>query len=208
MGYVGLSLSFCVRDIAEGRVSLNEVEKIITGTKATTGAEWRDVFDKYQQFYWYNKPAECLHIARQLLRAGKIEQPRFRGEEAAFVGDYHWLLNGKPVFNRKERSVRLSRSSNVEDSKHAVEINVVTGETRTVWPQWSLMLSNRTGRIAAGNEVLVTFAPFNHQGMMTDFVFVNDIGNQFLIRIGARDSFERVAATQIWGPCDNEKGSH
>ena len=29
-------------------------------------------------------------------------------------------------------------------------------------------------------------------------VFVNDIGNQFLIRIGARDSFERVAATQIW----------
>jgi hypothetical protein len=39
-------------------------------------------------------------------------------------------------------------------------------------------------------------------------VFVNDIGGQFLIRIGARDSFECVPATQIWGPCDNEKGNH
>ncbi len=39
-------------------------------------------------------------------------------------------------------------------------------------------------------------------------VFVNDIGGQFRIRIGARDSFERVTAKQIWGPCDNEKGNH
>src|SRR5260370_4796071 len=39
-------------------------------------------------------------------------------------------------------------------------------------------------------------------------VFVNDIGGQFLIRIGARDFFECVADNQIWGPCDNEKGSH
>jgi len=36
-------------------------------------------------------------------------------------------------------------------------------------------------------------------------VFVNDIGDQFLIRIGARDPFERVTANQIWGPVDNEK---
>ncbi len=40
------------------------------------------------------------------------------------------------------------------------------------------------------------------------YVFVNDIGDQFLIRIGAKDSFERVTANQIWGPCDNEKGNH
>src|SRR2546421_55387 len=26
--------------------------------------------------------------------------------------------------------------------------------------------------------------------------------------MGARDFFERVAANQIWGPCDKEKGSH
>ena len=38
-------------------------------------------------------------------------------------------------------------------------------------------------------------------------VFVNDIGGQFLIRIGARDSFEWVTDNQIWGPCDNEKGN-
>jgi hypothetical protein len=43
---------------------------------------------------------------------------------------------------------------------------------------------------------------------MLTSVFVNDIGGQFLIRIGARDSFEQVTANQIWGPCDNEKGNH
>ena len=39
-------------------------------------------------------------------------------------------------------------------------------------------------------------------------VFVNDIGGHFLIRIGASDFFEYVTATQIWGPCDNEKVNH
>ncbi len=39
-------------------------------------------------------------------------------------------------------------------------------------------------------------------------VFVNDIGGQFRIRIGASDSFECVTANQIWGPSDNEKGNH
>src|SRR5436305_15219514 len=39
-------------------------------------------------------------------------------------------------------------------------------------------------------------------------VFVKDIGGQFLIRIGASDPFERVTATQIWGPGDNEKRDH
>ena len=39
-------------------------------------------------------------------------------------------------------------------------------------------------------------------------VFVNDIGGQFLIRIGARDSFECVTAHQIWGPYDTKKGNH
>jgi len=39
-------------------------------------------------------------------------------------------------------------------------------------------------------------------------VFVNDIGGQFRIRIGARDSFEHVTDNQIWGPCDNKKGGH
>ena len=39
-------------------------------------------------------------------------------------------------------------------------------------------------------------------------VFVNDIGGQFRIRIGARDSFACVTDNQIWGPSDNEKGNH
>jgi hypothetical protein len=43
---------------------------------------------------------------------------------------------------------------------------------------------------------------------LRDLVFVNDIGGQFLIRIGARDFFECVTDNQIWGPCDNEKGNH
>jgi hypothetical protein len=44
--------------------------------------------------------------------------------------------------------------------------------------------------------------------MVVSSVFVNDIWGQFLIRIGARDSFECVTDNQIWGPCDNKKGNH
>src|SRR5947209_20436975 len=40
------------------------------------------------------------------------------------------------------------------------------------------------------------------------FVFVNDIGGQFLIRMGASDPGEPVAASQIWRPADNKKGEH
>jgi hypothetical protein len=39
-------------------------------------------------------------------------------------------------------------------------------------------------------------------------VFVNDIGGQFRIRMGASDSFAHVTANHIWGPSDNEKVTH
>ena len=53
-------------------------------------------------------------------------------------------------------------------------------------------------------EVVSTFATRSPLGSCS-FVFVNDIGGQFLIRIGARDSFECVTDNQIWEPCDNGK---
>ena len=43
---------------------------------------------------------------------------------------------------------------------------------------------------------------------LTFFKGEPDIGGQFRIRMGARDSFVSVTAKHIWGPCDNEKGNH
>lgn len=47
----GLSLSFCVRDIAEGKAALSDVEKIISGTKAETEKDWAEIAKRYLQVY-------------------------------------------------------------------------------------------------------------------------------------------------------------
>jgi hypothetical protein len=67
------------------------------------------------------------------------------------------------------------------------------------------------GRVACPQSTVLLSGGYQSSqpiGVSHPHVFVNDIGGQFLIRIGARDSFEQVTDNQIWGPCDNEKGNH
>ena len=88
---IGLSLSFCVKDIIEGRVDLTKVEKIITGTWFTD----RDMFHTgmkhtYCHTYWRKDPVTALNIAMHLWDLGKIDQPRARGETPPNISDGHW----------------------------------------------------------------------------------------------------------------------
>ncbi len=78
---IGLSVSFCVRDIASGKVSIDDVEKIIAGTCVSTPEHWEEVIKSYMESYWSfggqeSTPEACEQICRQLLAEGKIEQPR------------------------------------------------------------------------------------------------------------------------------------
>jgi len=74
---IGLSLSFCIRDIMAGKMLEADVTKIITNTSARTEADWDRLCAGYRQTYWRSFEADAVIALIQRLRAqGKIEQPR------------------------------------------------------------------------------------------------------------------------------------
>ena len=90
---IGISLSFCIRDIVTKKVALSDVEKIITGTKAATPEHWDDILQRYKAIYWKDFPDEAEKLARDLLAEGKIEQPRLIDGRSAYVGQGHWVTS-------------------------------------------------------------------------------------------------------------------
>jgi hypothetical protein len=83
---VGLSLSFCVRDIIEGNVSINDVAFIYSATKAETGEQWESVIDSYKRSYWYENPDEAERIARHFINENLVIQPRLEGKILNYAG--------------------------------------------------------------------------------------------------------------------------
>lgn len=76
MEYVGLSVSFCVRDI-------------IGGTNVPDG-DWSRVISLYRESYWSMNPDEGERICRLLVASGKIVQPRTLGKPAPNLVNGHW----------------------------------------------------------------------------------------------------------------------
>ena len=98
MGYIGYSLSFCVKDIVEGKIPLDEVNKLVTSTAIDSSEIMDQVMEQYKSIYWSDFPEEAERIARQLFAEGKIEQPKL------VCKDYyrnlrehtHWERDGQP----------------------------------------------------------------------------------------------------------------
>jgi hypothetical protein len=79
---IGLSLSFCVKDILAGHVPESDVTKIITSTAARTEADWNRLITSYCQIYWKAFESDVVIALIQRLRVqGKIEQPRLADPE-------------------------------------------------------------------------------------------------------------------------------
>lgn len=76
---VGLSLSFCVQDIVLGKMDINNVHFISTGTKIENEEHWQWVMDDYSHSYWTMNPDLAVKVATQLRDAGKLIQPRLEG---------------------------------------------------------------------------------------------------------------------------------
>jgi len=92
---VGLSVSFCVSDIARGAVDIQDVEKIKSGV---VSPHWDNTIAKYRDLYWRKFPDEAERIIRQLLAEGKIEQPRTSVQDSYYdIAAGHWLVNGEQV---------------------------------------------------------------------------------------------------------------
>lgn len=106
---VGLSLSFCVRDIMDGKVAIDDVQFITSGTHATCPEDWDEVIATYRKAYWYKDPDRGEVIARYFIGNGLILQPRMEGNRPLFHNslDRKWI----PVdeFNRLAREVAMRR---------------------------------------------------------------------------------------------------
>lgn len=90
---IGLSLSFCVKDLMAGRVVEAEVRKIIAGTACHTESDWDKLIADYRRTYWRTFDGDAVKALIQRLRAqSKIEQPRLADpEHVQYIGRGHWI---------------------------------------------------------------------------------------------------------------------
>lgn len=89
---IGLSLSFCVSEICEGSVRLEDVAKVITSTALTSSQEWDDAMQCYRDSYWRKYPDQGEAVAKELLATFRLEQPRLSEDHRGpFVGRVHWV---------------------------------------------------------------------------------------------------------------------
>ena len=86
---IGLSVSFCCRDIAKNKAREEFVEKIIAGTMCDNREIFETVLEQYLETYWKDCP-EAANIARRFWDKGLIDQPRTRGEDAPLLVRGHW----------------------------------------------------------------------------------------------------------------------
>jgi hypothetical protein len=86
---IGLSVSFCIREIAAGQVVIADVEKIVAGTNASTPEGWEKI---YRGSYWRDDPDKCEQILRKLLAEGKIQQPRVSGGQPPLLATDRGLI--------------------------------------------------------------------------------------------------------------------
>lgn len=77
---IGKSLTFCVRDIIDGRVDIRDVEYIIAGTAFETWDDWKDAIDEYCLSYWLSNPGVARRVVNNLIMTDRIIQPRLFGE--------------------------------------------------------------------------------------------------------------------------------
>lgn len=95
---IGLSVSFCILDIANGKVKAEEVTKIIGSTACLNNLDWGQVISKYALGEWKHADVQlCAKTLWQMLADGKIEQPRltdpdFDTWERVIRGP--WLVDG------------------------------------------------------------------------------------------------------------------
>lgn len=94
---IGLSLSFCIKDIIAGKVAEGAVEKIIANTRCETLEHWAEVIRIYREYYWADNSELGEAICWRFVAENKIDQPRCRGEEPHAISQGRWLVDGHHV---------------------------------------------------------------------------------------------------------------
>jgi hypothetical protein len=93
---IGLSLSFCVKDILDGRVIIDQVGRIITSTCAYNDERWAQLISGYSQSYWADYSADTINGVLARLRP-IIEQPRIDNKPHPNIARGHWVENESQI---------------------------------------------------------------------------------------------------------------
>jgi len=78
---IGRSLSFCIRDIAEKKINIDDVEFIVSSTRIENDDDLEKLFELYSVVYWAKNTTKCFLTALELWRSGRIFQPRLFDEK-------------------------------------------------------------------------------------------------------------------------------
>jgi hypothetical protein len=97
---IGLSLSLCVRDMIVHNIPVDRVSRITTGTAAPDEETFLRVVNDYAKSIWRKDRVRGIAIALDLWNAGKIDQPRLRGEPCYSLLRSIWVRVGDPMPER------------------------------------------------------------------------------------------------------------
>lgn len=98
---IGLSVSFCISDIINGKVQESAVEKIVAGTCAYTMKDWEPVIQQYRKSYWRVNPELGEAICWRFIAAGIIDQPRTNGQRPPYIQGGYWVENKSEIHFRE-----------------------------------------------------------------------------------------------------------
>ncbi len=97
---IGASVGRCIADMIDGKYFIDDVEKIIAGTRCENPADWNKTISDYREMSWYENPNEGERICRQLIAEGKIKQPRLEDDDRfPFVppGSAIWVIDESEI---------------------------------------------------------------------------------------------------------------
>ena len=91
--YIGHSLSSCVSFIVDGRMPLENVLYIETGTKIASFSDMLEVIEQYNECAWYDLDHQrCLETVEYFLFRGLIHQCRLiNGEIKTIPAEGVWV---------------------------------------------------------------------------------------------------------------------
>ncbi len=98
---IGLSFSGCIKDLLLGRVSVEQIDKLIVGCVWRNQAELESLIEAYLQDYWFGfgdfTQEQILALVEQL--EGKIEMPRLTNPPRCPLIEYDYWVNSEDEIN-------------------------------------------------------------------------------------------------------------
>jgi|ETNmetMinimDraft_20_1059909.scaffolds.fasta_scaffold257376_1 hypothetical protein len=89
---IGLSVSHCFAEMAQGIVNPASVSKVIGRTACRDEEDWEHVIERYRTSQWDAGYAyEAVRLVREFLSEGKIEQPRLTRRLVPDISDGIWV---------------------------------------------------------------------------------------------------------------------